>query len=67
MKDIREVKAHKEYFTLKEDLREPNENQVWIKSHYNREDKTYTIYNFADVNKYKYIKANKKVQTDITF
>ena len=67
MKDIREVKAHKEYFTLKEELREPKANQVWIKSHYNREDKTYTIYNFEDVNKYRYIKANKKVQTDIIF
>ena len=66
MKSIKEVKKG-EYFTLKEEIKEPNESQVWIKSHYNREDKTFTIYNFADINKEKFIKANRKVQTDIIF
>ncbi len=67
MKLLKDVKANKEYFTLKESITEPTEAQVWIKSHYNREDRTYTIYNFADINKCKYIKASKKVQTNIIF
>lgn len=66
MVSIKDVKKGV-YFTLKEEITRPTESQVWIKSHYNREDKTYTIYNFADINKEKFIKANRKVQTDIIF
>lgn len=54
------------YITLKA-ISEPKDNQVWIKGDYNRESKTYSIINFDDTNKERFIKSDKEVFTDFIF
>lgn len=59
MKALKQLKQG-EYFTLKE-IEFPKESQVWIKDEYDREEKAYLCYNFADTSKDKYIKGDKQV------
>jgi len=61
--ELRELNKNKiEYFKLSE-----NSNTVWFINHYNRDDKTFSISKFEDVNAERFIKASKKVFTDFTF
>ena len=64
-KTLRELKRG-EWFTLKA-IEEPDEMQVWVKDHYNRDEKTFTCHCFGDVNKERFFKASKKVCTGFTF
>lgn len=59
MKELRKLK-YGEYFTLKE-VEFPKENQVWIKDEYDRKERAFACYNFADTSKWKYIKGSKQV------
>lgn len=54
------------YFTKKA-IEYPKENQVWVRGDYDRSIKAYECYNFADICKSCYIKADKDVYTDMTF
>ena len=59
MKAVRQLK-YGEYFTLKE-IEYPTERQVWIRDEYDREEKSYLCYNFADTSKWRYIKGSKQI------
>ncbi len=61
---IKDVKQN-EWFTLKE-IQEPKENQVWIRNHYDRGTKTFSITNWA-TGKERFLKANRVVFTNFTF
>lgn len=63
--ELRKVKEG-EMFTIKE-LPEPKENQVWIRNHYDRESKTYSASNYADVNRERFFKPNRIVYIDFIF
>lgn len=39
----------------------PTEKQVWIRDEYDREEREYLCYNFADTSKWKYLKGDRKV------
>lgn len=60
MKTIRELKQG-EMFTLKPIEEEPKENQIWIRAHYDRGSKTFSAYNYADVNKERFFKPTKNI------
>jgi hypothetical protein len=61
--ELRELNKNKiHYFKLNE-----NSNTVWFINHYNRDDKTYSVSKFDDINSEKFIKASKKVFTDFEF
>jgi hypothetical protein len=49
-------------FKLKEDS-----NKVYIINHYNHSDKTYSVSQYDDINKERFIKANKDVFIGFTF
>lgn len=55
-----------EWFTIK-DYVVPAEQQVWVKGEYDRTTKSYSCYNYADVNKERFFKADKQVFTGFTF
>ena len=55
-----------QYFTLSK-VEYPTERQVWIRDEYDREDKKYLCYNFADTSKYKYIAGDRKVYSSYEF
>lgn len=55
-----------DYFTLK-DIEYPNDAQVWIKGDYDCSTKTYSCVNFSDINRERFIKANKQVFVDFIF
>lgn len=59
MKTVKQLK-YGEYFTLKE-IEFPKESQVWIRDEYDREERAYLVYNFADTSKWKYLKGDKRV------
>lgn len=63
--ELRKVKEG-EMFTIKE-LPEPNQNQVWIRNHYDRASKTFSASNYADVNRERFFKPNRIVYTDFIF
>lgn len=62
---LKEVKKG-DFFTLK-DIKYPKENQVYVKSDYDRSTKKYICYAFNDINKFRSIKGDKEVFTDFTF
>lgn len=66
MKTLKEIKANKEYFKLLDKNGNPSK-KTYLKSHYNREDKTYTIYDAEDVNAYRFVKASQKITTDFIY
>lgn len=62
VKDLKQ----RQYFTLKE-IKEPKDNQVWVRGEYDRHTKTYSAINFSDVNKERFFKGNKEVYVDFIF
>lgn len=49
------------------DIEEPTDSQVWVIDEYDRSEKEYLLYNFADTSKYKYCTGDKKCFVDFTF
>lgn len=49
------------------DIEEPKDTQVWIIEEYDRSEKEYLLYNFADTSKCKYMKGDKVCFTEFTF
>ena len=62
---IKELKKG-DYFTLKP-IDEPSEAQVWIRGEYDRGSRTYSIINFADMNKERFVKGSRAAFVDMTF
>lgn len=54
------------YFTKKQ-LDFPNEDQVWVKSVFDRSSRKYLCYKFSDINCWCLISGDKDVFTDFTF
>lgn len=63
--ELRKVKEG-QMFTIK-GLPEPNQNQVWVRNHYDRGSKTYSAHNYADVNRERFFEPNRIVFTDFIF
>ena len=55
-----------ELFT-KKSIEYPNDNQVFIKSDYDRTSKKYACIRYSDYNDILYIKGNKEIFTDFIF
>lgn len=49
------------------DIEEPKDTQVWIIEEYDRSEKEYLLYNFADTSKYKYCSGDKVCFVDFIF
>jgi len=61
--ELRELKkSNVEYFKLNQ-----FSNTVWFINHYNREDKTYSISKFEDINAERFIKGTTQVFIDFDF
>lgn len=41
------------------DIEEPKASQVWIIEEYDRSEREYMLYNWADTSKYKYVAGDK--------
>jgi hypothetical protein len=61
---IQDVKEN-DWITLKQ-IEEPKPNQVWVRNHYDRATKTYSITNWS-TGKERFLKANRVVFTSFTF
>ena len=69
MKYLKDVKQG-EYFTLKDYegvFGEVSENRVYVRGEYDRSERKYECYKFADVNSYRYFDGKKIVFTGFTF
>lgn len=55
-----------EYFTRK-DIKEPRDNQVWVREEYDRSTRKYYAINFADCSRSILLKADTQVFTGFTF
>ena len=55
-----------EYFT-KKPIEEPKESQVWVRGEYDRSEKKYEAFNFADVSRTILLKGSAEIYTDFTF
>lgn len=55
-----------EYFTLKP-IAFPSENQVYVRDEYDRSEKKYWVYKWANVNAGRFMKGEKEVFTEFTF
>lgn len=55
-----------DFFTKKK-IDFPKDNQVWIRSDYDRVERKYLCYRFSDVNDFCFIDGNKEIFTDFTF
>lgn len=62
---IKELKKG-EYFTIKQ-IDNPTENQVYVRGDYDRSERKYECYKFADVCSFRYFKGDKEVYTDFIF
>ena len=49
------------------DVAEPKENQVWVIDGYDPSYKEYTLYNYANTSKEKFVKGDKVCFTDFYF
>jgi len=54
-----------QWFTLK-DIQEPKPNQVWVRNHYDRATKTYSITNW-ETQRERFVPASKQVFIDFIF
>lgn len=45
----------------------PRESQVWTRGDYDRESKKYSIINFSDVSRERFLPGSREVYTDFTF
>jgi hypothetical protein len=61
---IKDIKIN-DWFTLK-DIEEPKEGQVWVRNHYDKETKTYSITNWK-TQKERFVKGDRIVFVDFTF
>tara|TARA_R100000655_G_scaffold8016_1_gene21285 strand:+ start:336 stop:542 length:207 start_codon:yes stop_codon:yes gene_type:complete len=61
---IQDVKQN-DWITLKQ-IQEPKPNQVWVRNHFDRSSKTYSITNWQ-TGKERFLKANRVVFTNFTF
>lgn len=48
-------------------IEEPDENQVWVRGSFDKESKTYSITNWADNCREKFLRPDKEVFTDFIF
>lgn len=55
-----------EYITLKP-IAEPKESQVWVRDEYDRSERKYLIYKFADIGVSRLIAGDREVYTDFVF
>lgn len=62
---VKELKKG-DYFT-KKNIEYPKDNQVWVRGEYDRTEKKYLCYNFADVNRWTYLKGTATIYTEFTF
>lgn len=65
MTPIKDLKKD-QYFTINP-VEEPKESQVWVFDGYDRSERKYYAYKFADVNTGRYFKGDKLVCTNIYF
>lgn len=56
-----------EAWVIFKDVEEPNENLVWIIDGYDRAEKKYSMYKWADVNHGAYAKGDRVCYTGFTF
>ena len=56
-----------EAWVIFKDVAEPNENLVWIIDGYDRTEKKYSMYKWADVNHWAYAKGDRVCYTGFTF
>jgi hypothetical protein len=63
-KQIKDIKLN-DWFTLK-DILEPKSNQVWVRNHYDRATKTFSITNWK-TQRERFVKVDTKVFTDFIF
>lgn len=64
-KELKNLKKG-DFFTLKPN-EYPSENVVWIRGEYDRSERKYSCYKFADVNHESFRKGTLKVYTDFIF
>lgn len=62
---IKELKKG-DWLTLKP-IAEPKENQVWIRGEYDRATNRYSLTNWADINRERFVKGTAAAYTDFTF
>lgn len=62
---LRDVKKG-DFLTLK-DIEMPKESQVWIRGEYDHASRMYSIINFADANRERFLKGDKEVFIGFTF
>ena len=67
MENITTIKDVKEngWITLKE-IEEPKENQVWVRNHYDKATKTYSITNWS-TGRERFLKGDRIVFVNFTF
>lgn len=62
---IKELKKG-DFFTVKS-IENPTENQVWVRGDYDKSERKYECYKWADVNATRFFKGDKEVFVDFTF
>lgn len=62
---VKELKKG-EFFT-KKPIEYPTDSQVWVRDEYDRSEKKFLCYNFADANRWCYLKGDKEVYTELIF
>lgn len=62
---VKELKKG-EFFT-KKPIEYPTDSQVWVRDEYDRSEKKFLCYNFADTNRWCYMKGDKEVYTELIF
>ena len=62
---IKELKRG-DYFVLKP-IENPNENQVYVRGDYCKENKKYSCVKFSDVNYERFFDGKKEIYTDFIF
>ena len=62
---IKELKKG-DWFTLKP-INEPKASQVWVRGEYDRSTKRYSVTNWADTNRERFLKGSAEAFTEFTF
>jgi hypothetical protein len=66
-KNMKIAELHQGDFFTKKPIEDPKESQVWIRGAYDRSHKKYECQNFADANRFCYLKRDAEVYTDLVF
>lgn len=61
------AELHQGDFFTKKPIEDPKESQVWIRGAYDRSQKKYECQNFADANRFCFLKRDAEVYTDLVF